>query len=327
MTVTVLTNGSFTVGGASNGRVGSVHVKEGGTATVNHSFFYCYFASLTGGTINGPNSGRFYNGGYGQKIQSYASPLTAVFNCEMNLSEYYDAYVIAQDGPPAIDLDMTSGSIYGKAKALRKQGAGTVVFGRSSNHYNTSGTNDTGFVIEGGRAIFNNASGSAVGKNPMQINGGATVGGTGFLGGDSAHPNFNVLVQGGSAGSIATIAPGSVDSGTGDSLTGTLTVGSASLPNPVKFGNYSRLEMQIGKGGGADALVVHGAVDLSSTSDSLALTVDPEAKAGVYTLVSASGGVAGAFNAIDVPKPALLTYTATTVDYTVPAIGTTILVR
>ena len=44
-------------------------------------------------------------------------------------------------------------------------------------------------------------------------------------------------------------------------------------------------------------------------------------------LVSASGGVIGTFNTPDVPKPALLTYTATTVEYTVPPSATLIIVR
>ena len=327
MAVTVLTNGAFTVTGATSGRVKSVHVKEGGTATVNSSFFYCYFASLTGGTINGPNSGRFYNGGYGQKIQSYSSPLTAVFNCEMNLAEYYEAYVIAEDGPPAIDLDMTTGSIYGKAQSLRKQGTGTVVFGKSSSHYHQAGTNSTGFVIEAGRAIFNNATGSGSGKNKLQVNGGATIGGTGFLGGDSAHANYGILVQGGSTSSRAAVEPGSVDPATGASLTGTLTVGSATAPNAVTFGAHSRLNLQIGAEGASDKLDVYGTVDLSSTSDGLALTVDPEADAGTYVLVSASGGISGEFNTIDTAKPGLLTQTATTIEYTVPPSATLIIVR
>jgi hypothetical protein len=106
-----------------------------------------------------------------------------------------------------------------------------------------------------------------------------------------------------------------------------LTIGSAAQTNNVTFGANSRLVVSIGKEEAVDQLVVQGMVDLSSTSDGLALTVDPEAKAGTYVLVSASGGVIGTFNTPDVPKPALLTYTATTVEYTVPPSATLIIVR
>ena len=41
----------------------------------------------------------------------------------------------------------------------------------------------------------------------------------------------------------------------------------------------------------------------------------------------AEGGVNGTFNTPDVPKPALLTYTATTVEYTVPPAATLIILH
>jgi hypothetical protein len=325
--ITVLTNGSFTCGDLDDSRVSSVHVKEGGTATINGSYFYCYTAYLTGGTITGPQSAAFYNGGYNQRIQSYSSDNTAYYNIGFTYSEYFDAYVVVADGPPAIDLDMTLGRLSGKAKVLRKQGAGTVIFGQPSTHYNTDGTNSVGFAIEGGRAIFNNETGSGSGKNRLQVNGGATIGGTGFLGGDSAHANFSVLIQGSSGSNRATVEPGSVDSATGESLIGTLTVGSVDSPNTVTFGNYSRLNLQIGTEGAADRLEVYGSVDLSSASDALTLTVNDDARAGVYTLVSASEGITGAFNTIDVPNPLLLTQTATTIEYIVPAAATLFMIR
>lgn len=329
MVVTVLTNGTFSSGDSNAGRVQSVHVKEGGKAVVSGTYFYCYLASLTGGTIDGPASANFFRGGYTQGIRSYSSPQTAYYNIGMTLSSYYDAYIIVEDGPPAIDLDMTLGSLRDPAREVRKQGAGTVVFGKASSHSNDAGVTALGFVIQGGRAIFNNPTGSGTGKNRTQVNGGAIIGGTGFLGGDSAHTNYNVLVQGGSTSSLASVEPGSVDAVTGASLIGTLTVGSATTTNKVTFGNHSRLNMQIGPNGEADKLMVHGPLDLSSTSDGISLYLDPDAKAGTYVLAEAAEGITGTFNVMpqDFPKPARLKYTATTVEYTVPAQATLILLR
>ena len=320
LTVTVLTNGTFTASGASNGRVDTVHVKEGGIATISDPYFYCYKPLLTGGKITAVTSGRFYNGGYGQKLESLVSDRTAFFNCEMNLSTYYDAYVRVADGAPAIDLDLSAGSIYGNAKTLSKEGSGTVVFGKSSSHYNSDGTNSLGFIIKAGTAIFNNTNGSAVGKNPTQVNGGATLGGTGFLGGSSAYPNYYLLVKGSSSSSLATVTPGSIDATTGESLIGTLSVGSDSANNAVTFGNYSKLVLQIGRSGFSDCLQIAGTLDLSSTSDTLDLTVANTPKAKVYTLVRASGGIQGKFNILSDPLISRhLSYTSTTINYTIIA--------
>ncbi|MGI5869542.1 MAG: hypothetical protein ACOX9C_08895 [Kiritimatiellia bacterium] len=313
----------------TNGRVYSVSVKEGGKATINNSLFFCYFAHLTGGVIDGPASANFYNGGYNQGIRTYSSPNTAYYNIGMTFAKYYDAYVVVQDGPPAIDLDMTLGTLRNSAKRLLKQGVGTVVFGNGSSHFNNEGIDKVGFVIEDGRAIFNNATGSGAGKNRMQVNGGATIGGTGFLGGDSAYTNFNVLVKGSSVDSLASVEPGSVDPVSGESLIGTLTVGGITNMNCVTFGDHSRLNLQIGLDGEADQLMVHGTLDLSSELDGLSLTIDPDAKAGTYVLVEATEGIVGTFDVLpeDFFKPALLKYTATTIEYTVPQMGTLFLFK
>ena len=147
-----------------------------------------------------------------------------------------------------------------------------------------------------------------------------------FIGGVAGYSRAH-LTASGSSGTPAVIAPGTIDSVTGAHVLGTLSVGSTAQTTNVTFGANSRLVVSIGKEEAVDQLVVQGMVDLSSTSDGLALTVDPEAKAGTYVLVSASGGVIGTFNTPDVPKPALLTYTATSVEYTVPPSATLIIVR
>lgn len=333
--VLVLTNGSFTASGqVTSGRANSVHVHAGGTASIDSSYFYCYRAYLTGGVINGGAAGRFYNGGYGQALRAYASDSTAVMDAGMMMGAYstYDSSVEVQNGASVIDLDMrksivTTGS-GGSGKVLYRSGSGTAVFAMPSTYLNINGTNSIGWRFQAGVSIFTNTTGSAVGKNPTQIDGGATVGGTGFFGGDSSYPNYYLLAQGGSSSSLAVVAPGSVDPTTGVSLIGTLTVGSATMPNKVTFGNHSRLNAQIGEDGTADRLKVYGTLDLASTSDGLVLSVDPDAKSGTYVLASATGGITGTFDTVSgLPIGRSLDYTATTIELTLPPKGTVVIVR
>ena len=225
------------------------------------------------------------------------------------------------DGPPPVDLTITK-NIRANSSSynLTKSQAGTVRLTAASTLDMAS------FIISGGTVLADNDSGSATGKSAVKVNAGATLGGTGFIGGVSGYTKANVTASG-TSGNNAVIAPGTMDTATGAHIFGALTIGSAAQTNNVTFGANSRLVVSIGKEEAVDQLVVQGMVDLSSTSDGLALTVDPEAKAGTYVLVSASGGVIGTFNTPDVPKPALLTYTATTVEYTVPPSATLIIVR
>lgn len=321
--IIVLTNGTFTAGDIDNDRVQRIHAKEGGVATIG-SYFYSFQAYLTGGRING---GTFFGGGYGQVLRSYASPVTATMNAEFMMGNYptYDSTIEVDDGSPAIDLlvlksILTSGNT---GRYLNRKGTGTAVFTQPSTYINGNGTNAIGWRLQAGRTLFNNTSGSGVGKNPMQVDGGATVGGTGFLGGDSAYPNFNLRAQGSSLSSLATVAPGSVDAQTGDSLIGTLTVGSATYANSVTFGNYSQLEMQIGSQGNSDRLEIFGTLDLSASSDKLVLSIAENPKAGTYLLVSATGGITGTFNIFSDPLLAKhLIYTETTLSYNVPSMST-----
>ena len=182
------------------------------------------------------------------------------------------------------------------------------------------------FIISGGTVLADNGSGSATGKSAVKVNAGATLGGTGFIGGVAGYSRAH-LTASGSSGTPAVIAPGTIDSVTGAHVLGTLSVGSTAQTNNVTFGANSRLVVSIGKDEAVDQLVVQGMVDLSSTSDSLALTVDPEAKAGVYTLASATGGISGTFDTAEIPEGTWLTYSATTVECNVPSWASMILMR
>ena len=152
-------------------------------------------------------------------------------------------------------------------------------------------------------------------------------GGTGFIGGVANYSNANVVVSSASSENPAVIAPGTLDPAAGKHVFGTITAGSAVQANNVTFGNNGLLRVQIGPDGEADKLDVYGTVDLSSASDGMTLTVDPDAKTGTYVLVSATDGITGTFDAVAAPKPAWVHYTATTVEYTVPPVEALIIMR
>ncbi len=317
--ITVLTNGSFTCGDIDSGRVDVIHAREGGVATIGY-YFYSLKARMTGGTING---GSFYNGGWGQEIYSYSSDIPAMFNCEFRFAGgWYDATIAVQDGSPPVDLTITGALVNGAPdKIITKTGAGTVRLLSGGN------LNFSAFRISGGTLLADNASGSVNGRSPVVVNAGATLGGTGFIGGVANYSNANVAASSSSAGSPAVVAPGTIDEVTGSHIFGTLTVGSPEQENSVTFGNNSLLRVGIGPDGAADRLEVYGMVDLASASNVIELTVDDDAKAGVYTLVTASEGIEGEFNAVDAPKPLLLIQTETTIEYIVPAAATLFMLR
>ena len=103
--------------------------------------------------------------------------------------------------------------------------------------------------------------------------------------------------------SPATIAPGSIDETTGAHIFGTLTVGTESQTNAVVFGNHSKLAISAGQQG-ADALVVHGTVDISATGTQLAISAVgamDRVRAGTYTILEADA-ITGQFATVTAPK-------------------------
>ncbi len=320
MDITVLTNGTFTAGDLDNGRVNSIHAKEGGTATVG-TYFYCLHAYLTGGTING---GTCFNGGYTQDLRSEASPIPAVFNCAFKFSDYYDSTLAVEDGTAVIDLTTTK-SLYdggsSSARTLTKSGGGVLRMTGSSGL--TTGT----FKIAAGTVLADNTSGSATGKSTVKVGNGATLGGIGAIGGVSGSSAANVSLASTSGSSLATLAPGTIDGAKRVHVIGTLTVGSAAQTNNVTFGNHSRLRVTVGGDGGHDRLTVYGALSLATENDHLEVLAHEKVKPGVYTLASATGGISGTFDTAEIPEGTWLTYSATTVECNVPSWASMILMR
>ncbi len=282
---------------------------------------YCYASGnvyLTGGTVTGGSGNRMTH------IYTYADDATSLISS--SVVQYNSANWIydTEDGTAPIDLEI-SGIISGsKTYSLRKDGNGTLLLSHSTgNDYSYNST-----TINAGTLLIGNTSGSATGNSLVEVKAGTTLGGNGIIGGVSGYTKSDVTVGGGFG--VATLAPGAIDATTGAALIGTLTVGGVAQTNNVTFGSNSRLSLQIGTDGTSDQLAVVGTVDLSSTSDSIVLTVDPDAKAGTYTLVSTTGGITGTFDDLsNLPSPGSLSYTldGKNIEYFIPSMETLIIIR
>lgn len=310
--ITVYTNGNYTVQGSPlNGMLGGLTIHAGGTASIGN---WTYLVSITfhGGILT---SGGMTGGG-ARVIRACASDTMAELRGACWCSSYNTTTIDVEDGAAPVDFLMTGGFPNSTdSRTVNRTGAGTAVLRGSSEHAPNS-TSLTGFALTEGRTIFDNTSGSAVGKNPTVLSGGATVGGTGRLGGTSTNYLFSAR---GSAENPARIEPGSVDFETGASLCGTLTIGSESYPTAVSLSGGYVLDAQIGPGGEADRLFVHGTAALGETGGTLRITIDDAARAGQYVLLHATEGLTGTFENLEIisskPQTQRVRYTDTDVLY------------
>jgi len=326
--VTVVTNGFFNHGSdIDGGRVWGVVVEEGGDANIGGWWFYCMNARLQGGTLRG--GGRFFSGGWGNSIVSLASDVPAFFNCGYDFSGTggYYANLDVPNGGAIIDLTINGVISGGPGNAeMQKRHPGTLRLTAAN------GINYNAFSVTAGTVLADNTAGSAVGRCPVNVHAGATLGGTGIIGG-RVNDASNVTFFSGNAGSFAVCAPGTIDPATGGHIIGTLTVGSAVQTNNVIFGNYARLRATIGADFANDRLTVFGLATIFATGTTLEITVSPEAKAGTYVLASADNGVAGTFANVVVngeTTPRLtkrVAYTGTEVLYTIPPSETVVILR
>ena len=298
-TLTVLTNGTATLRDLPWGHFYErMNAYDGGSISCNGGS-YALKVTLRGATMS--CGGSFQAAGYwGQGVESLAAGQTSYFRSGMALNPSdpgNPAYITVADGEAPVDLVMTGalGWIGNSSKPIRKNGSG-VLKTTAANGPSSSAP----FQLYGGTLLCDNASGSPIGNTALAVGGGATLGGTGFVGGTE---RGDVTVAG-SSSNPATLAPGSIDETTGAHLFGTLTVGTSEQNNDVTFGANSRLVVRLGAHGEADALRVLGALDLTGASDALAVVLDDGVSAirgGTYAVASASDGIAGAFDSVSLP--------------------------
>ncbi|MBR3085004.1 MAG: hypothetical protein IKH04_01230 [Kiritimatiellae bacterium] len=265
--------------------------RDGGVIDVS-GFGYKVF--LSGGTVQG---GELQCGSYnGQGIFCSASDLPSFFRSGFRFNQYGPATISVEDGAAIIDLTIDGAMFWAgdSWNSYSKTGSGTL---RMRGTF--GGTSSAPFRLNGGTLLCDNASGTPIGNTALAVGGGATLGGCGFIGGTE---RGNVTATGYST-SPATIAPGSIDETTGAHIFGTLTVGTESQTNAVVFGNHSKLAISAGQQG-ADALVVHGTVDISATGTQLAISAVgamDRVRAGTYTILEADA-ITGQFATVTAPK-------------------------
>ncbi len=226
---------------------------------------------------------------------------------------------LVEDVPDAqVDLTLSGGIAYGWAPrdAFLKLGGGVLRL-TGANTYGGGGALDQGqgtTVVRGGTLLVDNDTGSGTGNSLVSVEADATLGGTGRIGGlvdEISHWSGNkgngentCVTAKGTAEKQAVIWPGTIDGEDGSHVVGTLTVGVDELHHPVTFGDYSTLRIGVDKTS-ADALVVNGAVNISSVGsciDLSAVGAIEKARGGTFTILSATDGITGEFANVIKPK-------------------------
>lgn len=300
-TITALTNGYALLRQTNWGYMpDSMVARDGGTVQV-YDWSYGHIVRLTGGTIQG---GSMNCGSYsGQGIYSYASTIPSFFRAGFSFNQYGGATLSVEDGEAIVDLTIAGNISWAgdSWNSLSKNGGGTLRMTGTSG-----GTSSQPFQLNAGTLLCDNASGTPIGNTLLNVKAGATLGGTGFVGGTE---RGNVVVAG-TTTNPGVLAPGSVDEETGARIHGTFTVGSATQTNLVSMGAWTKLVAGIGSRNSEtglsdfDKLMVHGdlligdncTLDLTTNSADLS-----EIKGGKYTIVEADS-ITGTFATVLKPK-------------------------
>lgn len=309
-TLTVLTNGTASIRKTGWGNYYTSFVVRDGGEIICSDYSYVLNSVLQGGTIS--CGGYIWASGYWQqRITSEASDRTSTFKAgfAFNSSDPggSTAVINVNDGLAPVDLVITKGVVFGggeTSKVLEKNGAGTLRL------LGTTGPNTTSAIkLNAGRVLCDNTSGTPLGNAPVRVYGEAELGGCGFIGG-TARGNVTVA---GASGRLAVLAPGSVDSETGERIIGTFTVGTEAVTNSVTLGAASKLSIHgtnaTNKKGvfetTFDRLMVYGSLSLDADSvlEVVSETENVEAfRGGVYEIVRATEGITGDFASVSVPE-------------------------
>ena len=316
-TFTVYTNCTLNFNNAAQYLSGSLYL-YGGTFSGSQPYFnFGSAVYMTGGTLGGAIYG---NNGFA--ITSYSNATAAVVSAGIQANNH--TFTVA-NGPAAIDL-LFSGYMSG-AYVLTKAGAGVMSITGTGNSYSGGTALSAGTLLVNNTVNSGSGFGSGIGLGTITVAAGATLGGSGFIGGISAsYTNANVVLSNGaSTNSMATIWPGTVNATNGDQhVIGTLSVGSDAQTNNVTFGSYGRLMIAFDAAGNHDMLVVKGSLNLTSTTDRIEFSIPPGGiNGGAYTVATADviNGVFNATNGVPNSKYRVET-TATTIQLVVPPTGT-----
>ncbi len=335
--VTVLTNGTALLRQTNWGYMAqTMTAQDGGTIQV-YDWSYGHLIRLRGGTLQG---GFMNCGSYsGQGIYSYASAIPSFFRAGFTFSQYGGATLSVEDGEAIVDLTIAGNISWAgdSWNSLSKNGAGTLRMTGTSG-----GTSSQPFQLNAGTLLCDNASGTPIGNTLLNVKAGATLGGTGSVGGTE---RGNVVVAG-TATNPGVLAPGSIDEETGARIHGTFTVGSATQTNLVSLGASTKLVIGAGardpatRRSGVDKLLVHGALEIgeNATLDLVSHSAaDPTTVRGGTYVIAEANRIVGSFATVLKPangwKVAYETAmvegeeVVTRITLTVPSDGTVLIVR
>lgn len=326
-TPSVWSNGTFVAKESVNAALQPmrVNVYEGGVASLGEHFSG-HQAHLTGGTITGQ---MVCYGASDQRIVSYASSETATFDCEYVVgAAANDLKVKVEDGEAPVDLVLGGRIYYGEDAIsggyLTKSGSGTV---RTTADWTGM---SLGVEIAAGRVLVDNPSADGLGNQAVKVDKGATLGGTGFIGGTAAsYETSSAITVEGQGNNEGRIEPGTIDD-EGNHVIGTLTVGSAAKNGSVSFGDYTQLTVHIGPNGRCDRLLVNGTVSITQgVGTKIAIVCDDtSAVGGKYVVLRATGGLSGTFTNVVAPLPGWrVTYTANEIAVEAPQPGRRVIIR
>lgn len=303
-TLTVLTNSTANVRLLNWGHCMSVFETIGGTITCSGNTMVLK-SRLCGGRIRNPGGSIYAHAYNGQELSTSPSATTAYFDAGWAINVYGGSTFRIEDGAAPVDL-VIFGNLWingGAWQSIYKRGAGTLKLTAASG---PTLNDEHAFELNEGVTLCDNTSGTPLGNALVKVNAGATLGGTGFVGGTE---RGNVVVAGSST-NPGVLAPGSIDETTGARIHGTLTVGTESQTNLVSMGAWTKLVTGIGSRNREtglsdfDKLMVHGDLSIGENC-TLDLTTNSadlnEIKGGRYTIVEADK-IEGTFATVLKPK-------------------------
>ena len=296
----VYTNGTLVAREADDASLASMLIKvyEGGLADLGEHFS-ANQAQVEGGRITGE---MFSRSSSNQRLTASNSGITSVFDADYRIAAGGPFEIKVDDGASAVDLEI-GGRVYynGNAKSdqyFTKFGSGTM---RTTKDWTGM---SLAVQINGGRILVDNPSADGLGNQAVRVDAGATLGGTGFIGGTTAsYETSSAVTVEGEGNNEGEIAPGTVDAD-GKHVLGTLTVGSQAKSGSVDFGDYTKFTVNIGADGTSDLLMVYGTATIANGAGTkLVIVCDDPSPVDISprVVLRATGGLTGTFHSVTTP--------------------------
>ena len=290
---------------------------DGPYGGVNHANIFCggelripYFDTqditlYAGGKFNmaGGWSGVYRPSRDGTFATIESGDVPAIMYVKSGIQVWNEADLLVKDGAAAVDLELNivTDEDYGGKRispyVWTKSGAGTVkTIGISStNQWPTTSTKRS-FTVSAGTALADNPVDSFA-RGGVTVNSGATLGGIGRIYSSEIPNQTSVTVNG-------TLAPGSIDTLTGNTIFGALTVGATDMIGGVEMNSGSKMKIKFGPARVSDKLEVFGSLNINASNTELILDADDleGLKGGEYVIASATGGIKGTFSKVTVPE-------------------------